>query len=208
MNARLFAPLLALAVVPFALGADEENPYKKAKVGDYATYKMTTKVGGFNVEGNITQTVTAKDEKEVTVKTSGKVQGMDIPAQEQKIDLTKPFDPTKATGNLPPGADVKIERLKDGTEKVKLGEKTYDTKWETFKMKLKAQGMDFEADMKVWQAKDLAIPMVKMEMTADVMGNKMEVQMELTETGSGKTEEKKDTPGKKDTPTTKKDEKK
>ena len=45
--------------------------------------------------------------------------------------------------------------------------------------------------MKVWQAKDLAIPMVKMEMTAEVMGMKMEVLMEMTEAGSGK-EPKKD----------------
>ena len=27
-------------------GGHEENPYKKAKVGEYATYKMTTKVVG------------------------------------------------------------------------------------------------------------------------------------------------------------------
>jgi hypothetical protein len=200
MSARLFAPLLAMAVVPFALGADDENPYKKAKVGDYATYKMTTKVGGFNVEGTITQTVTAKDDKEVTVETSGKVQGMDIPAQKQTIDLTKPFDPTKATGNLPPGAEVKVEKLKDGTEKVKVGEKTYDAKWETFKMKTKTGGQEIAADMKVWQTKELAIPMVKMEMSAEVMGMKMEVQMELTETGSGKEvkkDEKKKEPEKK-----------
>ena len=199
MKARLLVPLVALAVGPFALGADEENPYKKAKVGDYATYKMTTKVAGFNVEGTLTQTVTAKDDKEVTIKTSGKVMGMELPAQEQKIDLTKPFDPTKATGNMPAGAQVNIEKLKDGTEKVKAGGKDYDTKWETYKMKVKANNMDFEADMKVWQSKALAIPMVKMEMTADVMGNKMEMVMELEEAGSGKEPEKgKDSPGKGD----------
>ena len=195
MNVRLFAPFLALTVAPFAFGADEENPYKKAKVGDYATYKMTTKVGGFNVEGTLTQTVTAKDDKEATIKVSVKANGMELPSQEQKIDLTKPFDPTKVGNNLPPGAQ--IEKLKDGTEKVKAGGKDYDTKWETYKMKLNAMGMAFEADMKVWQAKDLAIPMVKMEMTADVMGNKMEMVMELETTGTGKEVEKgKDSPGK------------
>src|SRR5262245_57824374 len=52
MKARLFAAVLAIAVAPFvARAADEENPYKKAKVGDFATYKMTTKAMGFNVEG-------------------------------------------------------------------------------------------------------------------------------------------------------------
>jgi len=183
MKARLLAAALALVCAPLAIAAEEENPYKKTKVGDYASYKMTTKVAGLNIEGTVKQIVTAKDDKEVTIKTEGKVNGMDIPAQEQKIDLTKPFDPTKA-GNLPAGTEVKVEKLKDGTEKVKVGGKEYDTKWETYKMKMKAMGMEFEADMKVWQSKELNIPMVKMEMTADVMGNKMEVAMELTETGS------------------------
>jgi hypothetical protein len=116
---------------------------------------------------------------------------MDIPAQEQKIDLSKPFDPTKA-GNLPAGTEVKVEKQKDGTEKVKVGGKEYDTKWETYKMKMKAMGMEFEADMKVWQTKSINIPMVKMEMTADVMGNKMEVAMELTESGNKEVEKSKD----------------
>jgi hypothetical protein len=183
MNVRLLAAAVALVFAPFASAADEENPYKKAKIGDFAAYKMTTKVAGLNIEGTVTQTVTAKDDKEVKIETTGKVNGMDIPAQSQTIDLTKPFDPTKA-GNLPAGSDVKVEKLKDGTEKVKVGTKEYATKWETYKMKMKAMNMEFEAEMKVWQTKDLNIPMVKMEMTADVMGNKMEVLMELTETGN------------------------
>jgi hypothetical protein len=207
MRARLFAVVLALVAAPFAFAADEENPYKKAKVGDFATYKMTTKVAGLNIEGSVTQSVTAKDDKEVTVETTGKVNGMDIPAQSQKIDLTKPFDPTKA-GNLPANTEVKVEKLKDGTEKVKVGSKEYSTKWETFKMKMKAMGMEFEAEMKVWQAKDLAIPMVKMEMTADVMGQKMEVAMELTETGSKEPEKKPEDKKKDEKKEEKKEEKK
>src|SRR6478672_10808346 len=93
MKVRLFAAVLAVAAAPFvARAADEENPYKKAKVGDFATYKMTTKAMGFNVEGTVTQTVVEKDEKEVTIELGGKFMGMDIPATKQKIDLTKPFD--------------------------------------------------------------------------------------------------------------------
>ncbi len=190
MKARLLAFALALVVAPLAVAAEEENPYKKTKVGDYASYKMTTKVAGLNIEGTVTQQVTAKSDKEVTIETTGKVNGMDIPAQKQTIDLTKPFDPTKA-GSVPAGAQVKVEKLKEGTEKVKVGGKEYATKWETYKMKMKAMGMEFEADMKVWQAKELKIPVVKMEMTADVMGQKMEVSMELTESGTKKPEEKK-----------------
>ncbi|HJZ90951.1 MAG TPA: hypothetical protein VKE40_08765 [Gemmataceae bacterium] len=188
MKLRQFAAVLAVAIFPVAArAADDENPYRKAKVGDFATYKMTTKIAGISAEGTLTQTVTAKDDKEATVTTSGKVvaMGMEIPVREEKmtIDLTKPFDPGKV-GNLPPGTEVKVEKLKDGTEKLKVGDKTYDSKWETFKMKAKLMGMEFEAEMKVWQAKELSIPMVKMEMAADMGGQKMEVLMELTETGA------------------------
>jgi hypothetical protein len=194
MNLRLLAAALTLAAAPVAFAADDENPYKKAKVGDFSTYKMTTKVPGGSVEGTMTQEVTAKDDKEATVRTSGKVSGTDIPPNDVKIDLTKPYDPTKATGPLPPGANVQVEKLKDGKEKIKVAGKEYDATWETYKMKITSGGMSFDAEMKVWQSKELAIPILKMEMTGEVQGMKMEVAMELTETGTkpaGTTPEKK-----------------
>lgn len=182
MKIRLFAALL-IAVAPVAArAADEENPYKKVKVGEFATYKMTTKVMGMAIEGSITQTISAKDDKEATLKVTGKVNGMDIPAQEQKIDLTKPYDPTKAA--VPTGTEAKVEKLKEGKEKIKAGGKEYDCKWETYKVTGKAMGIEMSAEVKVWQAKDLPLQMVKMEMTAEAAGQKIEMEMELTETGS------------------------
>lgn len=195
MNMRSLAAALALAVVPSAaVAADEENPYKKAKVGDFATYKMTIKIAGLNVDGTATQEVTEKSDKEVKVKTTGKANGMDIPMQEVTIDLTKPYDPTKTTGNLPQGAEVKVEKLKDGKEKIKVAGKDYESTWETYKMNVKAMGMEFVTEMKVWQSKELALPMLKMEMSAEVGGQKIEVMQELTEMGNKpaeKTPEKK-----------------
>jgi hypothetical protein len=181
MKIRLFAALL-IAVAPVAArAADEENPYKKVKVGEFATYKMTTKVAGMAIEGTITQTISAKDDKEATLKVTGKVNGMDIPAQEQKIDLTKPYDPTKAA--VPTGTDAKVEKLKEGKEKIKAGGKEYDCKWESYKVTGKTMGIEMSAEVKVWQAKDLPLQMVKMEMTAEAAGMKIEMEMELTETG-------------------------
>jgi hypothetical protein len=107
MRARVLSFVLVLAAAPFVAAAVEENPYKKVKVGDYATYKLTTKMGGMTVEGTLTQTVSAKSDKEATLKVTGNVNGVEIPAQEQKIDLTKPWDPTK--GALPPGTEAKVE---------------------------------------------------------------------------------------------------
>jgi hypothetical protein len=182
MKIRLWAMVLIAAAPLSARAADEENPYKKVKVGDFATYKMTTKLAGQTVEGTATQTVTAKDDKEATIKMVVKVNGTELPAQEQKIDLTKPYDPAK-TG-LPPGAEVKVEKLKDGTEKLKAAGKEYDCKWETYKVTGKAMGIEISADVKVWQSKDLPLQVVKMESTAEAGGMKIESTMELTESGS------------------------
>ncbi|MSR52265.1 MAG: hypothetical protein EXS09_03120 [Gemmataceae bacterium] len=181
---------LGLAMVCFSSGyaQQEENPYKKSKVGDYYTFKMTTKIAGIATEGELTQTVTTKDDKEAIIAISGKllVMGMDvmIPAKSEAIDLTKPYDPTKATGKLPEGTKVEVVKLKDGPEALTLGKTKYTTKWQTYKLKMSTMGMDFEADLKVWQTKDANVPMVKMEMTSEVMGNKFEVIMELSETGN------------------------
>lgn len=197
MKMRLVLAVLALALIPFTgflsaedkptskQKAEEENPYKKVKVGEYADYKMTMKVGPLNLEGTITQLVKAKTDKEATLEVTGKMNGMDIPAQSQKIDLTKPYDPTKASG-LPTGADAKIELLKSGDEKIKVGGKEYACKWETYKAKVKMMGQEIEMDMKVWQSKEFSLNMIKMEMTADVGGNKMEMTMELSGSGEKK----------------------
>jgi hypothetical protein len=185
MTARLALAALALAAFSLAATAADDHPYKNVKVGDYVTYKLTVKVGDFNLDGTTTQTVTAKSDKEVTVKVTAKVGGMDAPSQEQKIDLTKPYDPTKGA-NLPPGSDAKVEKLKEGKEKVKVGGKEYDCTWTTYKMTAKAMGVEFSGDIKVWAAKEVPMGTAKMEMTADIQGMKMTMNMELSESGNKK----------------------
>jgi hypothetical protein len=191
MRTRLIVAALAFCVAPpAARAADEDNPFKNAKVGDFATYKMDTKVGGFAVTGTLTQTITAKTDKEATVKVTGNFEvggmKMDIPTQEQKIDLTKPFDPTKVGGGLPGGGEANIEKGKETKEKVKVGGKEYDATATTYKVKAKAMNMEINADVKAWMAKDVPTGLVKMTMNAEVAGQKMEMTMELTETGNKK----------------------
>jgi hypothetical protein len=193
MSVRLTVAALAiLCAPPVARSADEENPFKNAKVGDYATYKMSVKFAGTTLGGTSTQSVTAKSDKEATVKTTGEFEFMgnkqEIPPQEQKIDLTKPFDPTKVGGGggLPPGTDVKVEKGKEGKEKIKVGGKEYDCTWTIYKVTGKAGEMALTADVKAWMSKELPLAMVKMEMTADVAKMKMEMTMELTESGNKK----------------------
>lgn len=189
MRRFLVAALVLVITAISTRAADEENPYKSAKVGDYATYSMTTKFGGFAIDGVITQTVTAKSDKEATIKVTGSVEfggnKKDIPAQEQKIDLTKPYDPTKGA-NLPGGDEVKVEKGKEGKEKIKVNGKEYSCTWTTYKVKGKAKGMDIDADVKAWMAKDVPSGMVKMTMSAMIAGQTMEMTMELKETGNKK----------------------
>jgi len=192
MSVRLLAAAFAITCAPLAArSAEEENPFKNAKVGDYATYKMAVKFAGTSLGGTSTQSVTAKTDKEATVKTTGVFEFMgnkqEIPAQEQKIDLTKPFDPTKVGGGgLPPGTDVKVEKGKEGKEKIKVGDKEYDCTWTIYKVTGKANEQAITADVKAWMSKELPLAMVKMEMTADVAKMKMEMTMELTESGNKK----------------------
>jgi hypothetical protein len=183
---RSLAAALALAVAPLgAFAADEENPYKNAKVGDFVKYNVKFSAGPIAQEGTITQTVTAKSDKEVTVKITGKLGETTLPEQEQKIDLTKPFDPTKA-GSIPGGGDAKIEKQKEGKEKVKVGNKEYDTAWTTYKFTAKVMGFDIDGDIKSWTSKEVPAGMVKMDMTANFAKNEMKMTMELAETGNKK----------------------
>jgi hypothetical protein len=193
MKSRLLAAL-ALAVGAVSLTAQEPNPYAKAKVGDFATYKTSTKLAGLAVEGTLTQQVTAVTDKEVTIAVTGKVSGQDLPQPvEYKIDLTKPFDPTRANGPLPPGTEMQVEKVKqdkERVEKVKVGDKTYDARVDVYKLKVKAGGMDFESRLTAWVAKDLPVPMAKMELAADVDMQRLEVSMDLLETGNKPVEKK------------------
>lgn len=204
MKIRLTAALaVALAAGVVTLTAQEPNPYAKAKVGDYAVYKTSTKLGGITMDGLLTQTVTATDGKEATITVTGKVNNQDVPQPASyKIDLTKPFDPTKANGPMPEGTSMEVEKVKEGKddkeriEKVKVGDKSYDARVETYKTKVKAGGMEFETRVKVWLVRDLPVPLAKFELAADVEMQRLEVLMALTETGNRPVEKKE--PEKKD----------
>src|SRR5262245_20383504 len=185
MSVRLLSITLAALLVPgFAAVAQDkdEHPFKKAKVGDWASYTVTTTVMGQEFKGTTKVVVTAKDDKNVTLKTSANVGGMDVPAQETKLDLTKPYDPLDTTTTLPKGTDIQVEKDSDGKEKIKVGGKEYDTTWMKLKVKGSAMGVKFDANVKVWTSKDVPLDgTVKMEMTSD----KGSMTMELKETGTG-----------------------
>jgi len=185
MTSRLLA-VLVLGFAPLVARGDDDNPYKNVKEGDFATYKMKIKVGPLELEGTTTQTIVAKTATEATVRITANVNGMEAPAQEQKIDLTKPYDPTKVGGGLPAGAEASVEKGKDGKEKLKLGGKEYDATWTVYKVKAKANGVEIEGEAKTWTAKNVPMGLLKMESTMTVMKMEMKMTMELTESGNNK----------------------
>ena len=148
----------------------------------WTAYKVKGKAMGQEVDADV-KVWMSKDapmgmvKMEMTANTAG-----------QKIDLTKPFDPTKVGGGggLPPGTDVKVEKGKEGKEKIKVGGKEYDSTWTTYKVKGKAMGQEVDAEVKVWMSKAAPMGMVKMEMTAAIAKMEMKMTMELSESGNKK----------------------
>ncbi len=188
MTRRLMAAALVLAAAPFgARAADNEpNPYKNVKVGDFATYKVSTKYNGIAIPASITQTVTAKNDKEATIKVSFSLGGMQVATDTQTVDLTKPYDPTSVIG-LPSVSDATVKKLKDGKDKVTVAGKEYSASWTTYEVKAKSMGTAITLNpVKVWMSPDVSMGIVKMEAMGDVGGQKMEITMELAETGTKK----------------------
>jgi hypothetical protein len=183
MTFRSLAALL-IACAATAAGADD-NPYKGLKVGDYAKYTLKAKLGFLPLDGTVTQTLADKTEKEATLKVVLTAGGMDTPFPDQKIDLTRPLDPTKGVA-LPGFADAKLEKLKSGSEKVKAGGKEYEAEWTTYKLTVTNKGVEGEGELKVWAAKSVPVRLVKLELAVTVGKNDIQAAMELTETGSKK----------------------
>jgi len=185
MMFRSLVALLLACAAALPTGAADDNPYKNLKVGDYAKYALKAKLGFLPLNGTVTQTVTEKSEKEATLKIVLTAGDADTPFPDQKIDLTQPLDPTKGVA-LPGVANAKLEKLKSGTEKVKVGGKEYDAEWTTFKLKVTNKGVEGEGELKVWMSKDVPVGLVKLDLAVTVGKNDIKAAMELTESGSKK----------------------
>lgn len=170
--------MLLACFVPIASAADEENPFKKTKVGDWVEYKTI----GTGFESKTKMTVIAKDDKEVTYEIAGTFTSagkeMTAPLQKQTIDLTKSYDAFASANAAAKG--VKFENLGDGKEKLKIGEKEYDTKWTKIKTTTTVGDVTVVSEFKYWFCKDVPLSgLVRMDTTTSGISTKMEL------TGSG-----------------------
>jgi hypothetical protein len=184
MMPRLCAAVAAVLLAAPAPAGDDGNPFRTVKVGDFAVYKLTTTGKDMTVEATATRTVAAKDDKEAVIRMVVKIDGAaQDPLPDEKIDLTKPYDPTRL---VLPGADIKIEKVKDGTEKVKVPAGEFDCRWDEFRLSGKLNGLEVKADVKVWSAKDVPLHVVKMRQENEVAGMKFVTTRELVESGHKK----------------------
>lgn len=174
-NMRMLTGIVLLVcLVPAARGADEENPLKKSKVGDWAEYRMT----GPNMDGKTRMTITAKDEKELTYEVTGKVsfggKEMVMPVQTKKIDLTKPYDAISAANLAHTGTT--LETVGKGTSKLKLAGKEYETNWVKMKSSTTVNDMTIVSEYQMWFSPSIPVSgLARMDTSTSGLVTKVEL---------------------------------
>ncbi|HVX83925.1 MAG TPA: hypothetical protein VH253_03840 [Phycisphaerae bacterium] len=178
---RALAVACFMAMAGLAHAADMvDNPayqsWAKCKEGTTVTTKSSTEttVQGMadpmKTEATMTMKLVSITPDEVTVETTMSMGGSAMPATQQKI----PAKLEKGKENGPMSDQMKD--VKEGTDKVTVGGKTYDAKTREYTME--QNGM--KSAVKVWTSDDVPGGMVKMESTVTGAANS-KTTMELVE---------------------------
>jgi hypothetical protein len=179
-----FAAILVCLTMPAARAQDKgTNPYRQAKVGDYAVFKTTVKQMGASVEGSSKQTVVEKNDKELTLRVVTTQMGREIPLPDVKIDLTRTYDvyDLATLGRRNPQA--RFEKTGDGKEQLKVGAKTLDCTWVKGKLSYEVMGNKIESEVTIWLSASAPLSgLVKMH----TRSNLNEMTLELVEPGNAK----------------------
>lgn len=171
----------AVVLVWAAVRAEEENPYKKAKVGDWVEYKVANKMGGISMDMEMKHTVVKKTDAEITIEYTSKVAGQEIKNSiTHKLDVK--YDPLKAS--LGDKGDAEMKQLDKGEETLTVGGKTLKTTWMTYEATTKSAGGAMTMKGKSWVSPEIPLGgVVKSETDLGAMGKQ---SMELKDFGSGK----------------------
>jgi hypothetical protein len=146
--------------------AQGENPFRKAKVGDWVEYKLV----GDQMTGTLRYTIVAKDDREVSYEftTTFTILGEETvaPAKITKVDLAKPYDSlTLAVQGIP---GTKMEKLGEGREIIKIGGKEYDTRWIKTKLRNTNDDQLPITAAKIWLTPEVPVfGLVKMELSSE-----------------------------------------
>jgi hypothetical protein len=184
MRLCLFAMVLSVFVVgtaaPRCWAAEPENLFKNAAVGDWAAYKIATT--GPNADqpqplkprdGEWKLTVSAKGDKQVTLKTNVPQTPRVPPDPDIKIELNKGFDPTRISNYVswftpePKSLAPSEEKTKEGDkETIEVGKTKYECKVVTITRTYKVAAKNAEGtyEYKLWTCPDAPMGgLVKME---------------------------------------------
>jgi hypothetical protein len=146
--------------------AQQENPFRKAMVGDWVEYKLV----GDQMTGTLRYTVVAKDDKEASYEfiTTFTILGEETvaPSQITKVDLTKPYDSlTLAIQGIP---GTKMEKQGEGKEKIKIGGKVYDTRWIKAKLRNTNDDQLPITTAKIWLTPEVPVfGLLKMDLSSE-----------------------------------------
>ena len=179
---------VALPAAPVPVGAKpvaEVHPFKDARVGDFATYKMTIRIKDQFIHGAMSLTITARTDKEITIESAVSINGNPGASSrsEHKIDVAKAFDPTTLLKE--PEAGIKFEKGKTGTEALVIADKEHDAVWTSYRITRKTDVLEQQQELKLWRAKTVPGCFVKIEVIC-LDDSNMSSTLELTETGRKK----------------------
>jgi hypothetical protein len=177
MAKRFLAALPLLAgMAACAIAQESDQPLAKAKVGDWAVYTST----GAQFKMTMRQELVTIKGKDVTVKFTSTVNGLDLPASEQTFDVSKKVDPFVGADKAD---NLKIKETGVGKETLKVNGKDYVCDWRANHITTTANGQEIVSESKVWMSKDAPLfGLVKTE--TRTLG--MLTVMELTESGTKK----------------------
>ena len=154
INCVSIVAALAVLVLGLSAHAEEENPFKKVKVGDWAEYTISTKIAGFSTDSTQKRTVVKKTDSEVTLEieaNGGKASAV--------IKLNEKYEPEKLMD-----AEATVKVIAEGNENLSVAGKSMDTKWRTADVISKAQGHEVKTKSKVWVSPDAPLDgVVKLE---------------------------------------------
>ena len=138
-----------------------DNPYTKAKVGDWAEYTMTTELNSVNIKGSQRKEVLKKTDTEVTLELTIQMNMAGLNGNAAKImqpmknTIVIPLD-KKFTPGKPETQDMEVKELGTGNETVTVTGKSLECKWvETEWSSTKQQAM--KGKTKVWMSKDIPL---------------------------------------------------
>ena len=178
---RFKASWVALSLVIAVMGlarAEDENPYKTAKIGDWIEYTTAMKGDAVSFEGGMRQTVTAKTDSECTLEVVMKTPAGEY-KQTMKINLNEKYDPRKPVGDT----EATVKELEKGEETLAVAGKSLKTQWTKYEVNSK-KGPLTSMIGKAWVCKDVPLGgMVKAEQDIKGFGKQT---LELKDFGSAK----------------------